>query len=108
MPDVDSLVSSDAIDTVFILSRHDSHAELVAKALDSGKHVFVEKPLALSDEELDLVKTALDGSDRQLWVGFNRRHSESVTEARQVRGTTGGTWVANEIGRARGRARVWE
>ena len=83
------------LDTVFILSRHDSHAELVVKALQAGKHVFVEKPLALSHEELQSITTALDDSDRQLWVGFNRRHSESTSVAKRALGASEGPLVAN-------------
>ena len=45
-----------------MLSRHDSHAALTARALRAGKHVFVEKPLALTDDELDDVLDALQTS----------------------------------------------
>lgn len=60
------------IDLVFIGTRHDSHAEIAAAALDAGKLVFVEKPLGITREQLDLVWLA-GGSNRQLIVGFNRR-----------------------------------
>lgn len=94
-PSVDALVNIDALDTVFILSRHDSHAALVVQALEAGKHVFVEKPLALSTDELDGIMRALSASDRQLWVGFNRRHSECVIQAKKVLGSAEGPLVAN-------------
>ena len=94
-PDAAGLLALPSVDTVFILSRHDSHAELAAEALRAGKHVFVEKPLALSEDGLDLVTDALAESDGQLWVGFNRRHSEAVTRAKQALGSTGGPLVAN-------------
>ncbi|HXH28318.1 MAG TPA: Gfo/Idh/MocA family oxidoreductase, partial [Candidatus Polarisedimenticolia bacterium] len=61
------------INTVFILTRHDSHARLAAAALKAGKHVFVEKPLALNIEELEAVSVAHEGAARHLLVGFNRR-----------------------------------
>jgi predicted dehydrogenase/threonine dehydrogenase-like Zn-dependent dehydrogenase len=64
--------------TVFIASRHDSHAELAAAALQAGKHVFCEKPLAISDEELACVVEAHNSSPGVLMVGFNRRWSEPV------------------------------
>jgi predicted dehydrogenase/threonine dehydrogenase-like Zn-dependent dehydrogenase len=61
------------INTVFIASRHDSHAQYVLEALEHGKHVFVEKPLCLSEEELEQIAAAYSRSGRQLMVGFNRR-----------------------------------
>ncbi|MGC0249398.1 bi-domain-containing oxidoreductase [Pseudactinotalea sp. Z1748] len=90
----DSLIQLDAVDTVFVLSRHDSHAELAVKSLEAGKHVFVEKPLALSAVELETVIGALDRSDRHLWTGFNRRHSECVVKTKALVGVEGGPLVA--------------
>jgi predicted dehydrogenase len=58
---------------VLIATRHDSHASYVERALSAGKHVFVEKPLALDDEELARVEHAAAESDVVLMVGFNRR-----------------------------------
>jgi predicted dehydrogenase/threonine dehydrogenase-like Zn-dependent dehydrogenase len=63
------------IDAVVIATRHDSHASLTAAALQQGKHVYVEKPLALSHEELDAVVRAAANSSGILQVGFNRRSS---------------------------------
>lgn len=94
-PDVESMFGLSAVDTVFVLSRHDSHAEITSKALEAGKHVFVEKPLALSDVELDSVLASLQDSGQQLWVGFNRRHSECVATARLALGADGGPLVIN-------------
>jgi predicted dehydrogenase/threonine dehydrogenase-like Zn-dependent dehydrogenase len=91
--DVQELLDSPEIDTIFVLSRHDSHAELTTRALQSGKHVFVEKPLALSDRELDSVLEALAASERQLWGGFNRRYSECARLAREALGHDGGPVV---------------
>jgi polar amino acid transport system substrate-binding protein len=70
-----------AINTVFIATPHSSHAELVARALESGKNVFVEKPLALNMEQLDWVIEAKNKYRLQVMVGFNRRFapiSESI------------------------------
>lgn len=62
------------INTVLILTRHDSHAELVIKALQAGKHVFVEKPLALNSEQLSAISEQLAHSAHGLLMtGFNRR-----------------------------------
>lgn len=71
------------IDVVFIATRHDSHAVLAARALDRGKVVFVEKPLALTRAQLDEVMKSA-GQDGRLLVGFNRRfspHTEHVRTA---------------------------
>ena len=69
---------------IVIATRHGSHAELARLALDSGKHVFVEKPLALNDAELDSVLEAAARSEGQLLVGFNRRFSPLAVRAKEV------------------------
>ncbi len=62
--------------TVFILTRHNNHARLIVEGLNAGKHVFVEKPLALNRKALALVDEAVIAHpDQQLMVGFNRRFS---------------------------------
>ena len=77
------------INAVFIATRHDSHASYVAKAIAAGKHVFVEKPLAISLEELERVQEAIrssvgrDGGSTQLLVGFNRRFSPLAVELKK-------------------------
>ena len=71
----DEVLADEEINLVVIATRHDSHAELVRRALKRGCHVFVEKPLALNDEELDKVIAAATPSNGQLMVGFNRRFS---------------------------------
>ncbi len=72
--DYREILDNPAIGSVLITTRHNSHAWLVCEALNAGKHVFVEKPLCLSEEELAQIQEAYDG--RQiLMVGFNRRYS---------------------------------
>lgn len=82
--DTDALLSSDAINTVAIVTRHNSHADFTVKALNAGKHVFVEKPLALALEELSQVQAAYAASDCQLMVGFNRRFSPLVQTMKRL------------------------
>ncbi len=76
----ETVLDDDDIDLVFIATRHHSHAELTCRALERGKAVFVEKPLALSVNELERVldTVARTGNDR-LMVGFNRRFAPLLT-----------------------------
>lgn len=81
--DVARVLSDPEIGAVVITTRHDTHAGLVCRALDAGKHVFVEKPLALTHAELDDIKSAYDrrvvvGSVPVVMVGFNRRFARQV------------------------------
>lgn len=72
--DDEQIIGDKDINSVFILTRHDSHAELAIRALQAGKHVFVEKPLALNPEQLTAIRHQLQISNSQfLTVGFNRR-----------------------------------
>jgi len=85
-----SLIAADDIDAVLIATRHSSHASLVAAALRAGKAVFVEKPLALDREGLDLVLQAVrDTGNNRLMVGFNRRFSPALTDLRTAWTATG-------------------
>lgn len=72
---------SDTSSVIMIASRHDTHAEAVVRALQAGKHVYVEKPLALSVDELATIQHALSAhSSQQLMVGFNRRYAPAVQQ----------------------------
>lgn len=79
--DYRAILDDGTIGSVIITTRHQLHAPLVLEALAAGKHVFVEKPLCLTMEELEEIEAAYDGS-RHLMVGFNRRF---VPLARQVK-----------------------
>lgn len=74
--DFDQVLADPSIDAVVIATRHDSHARFAAQALQAGKHVFVEKPLALDEPQLRLVVDAARQCDRILMPGFNRRFSD--------------------------------
>jgi predicted dehydrogenase/threonine dehydrogenase-like Zn-dependent dehydrogenase len=74
------LIVNPGLDAVFVLTRHNSHADYVKAALDGGKCVFVEKPLAIDRAQLEMVRTAYvralaEGRSPFLMVGFNRRFS---------------------------------
>jgi predicted dehydrogenase len=69
----DEIINDPNINTVAILTRHDTHADLVIKALKAGKNVFVEKPLAINSAQLSAIGKQLKTSQSLLTVGFNRR-----------------------------------
>ncbi|MEU6291817.1 bi-domain-containing oxidoreductase [Streptomyces sp. NPDC046988] len=82
--ELDAVLDDPSVDAVFVVTRHSSHAELTRRALLAGKAVFVEKPLALTEDELAGVLAAVEesGNDR-LQVGFNRRFAPLLLEARE-------------------------
>lgn len=79
----DEVLDQEAANLIVIATRHGTHAELAARALQRGRHVFVEKPLALNDEQLNGVLTAAADSAGQLMVGFNRRFSPLAVAAKK-------------------------
>ncbi|MFE9023523.1 bi-domain-containing oxidoreductase [Streptomyces sp. NPDC007808] len=89
--DLDAVLGDTSVDAVFVVTRHSSHAELTRKALLAGKAVFVEKPLALTEDELAGVLAAVEesGNDR-LQVGFNRRFAPLLRDAKQRFGARSG------------------
>ncbi len=87
--DMVALLSNKDINTVSIVTRHDTHALFVAQALRAGKHVFVEKPLAIDQQGLDAVRQAYDAAHTQqggpqLMVGFNRRFAPQVQKMKAL------------------------
>lgn len=84
--DIDAILGNADIEAVAIATRHDSHAELVCRALKAGKHVFVEKPLALTVEQLDRIEATWRGLPEPvlLTVGFNRRFAPQVVRIREL------------------------
>ena len=83
--DYKSILNDPAIDLVMITTRHNQHAHMVVESLQAGKHVFVEKPLALNREELNDILGAYNGS-KTLTVGFNRRFSPHMQKVKQLVG----------------------
>jgi threonine dehydrogenase-like Zn-dependent dehydrogenase len=82
----DDILNDSEVDLVLIATRHDSHASLVLEALQAGKNVFVEKPLATNQEELDKIKTFYESDNPNkpvLLTGFNRRFSKYIVEIKK-------------------------
>lgn len=82
--DAAEVIDDNETDAVLILTRHDTHADMAARALKAGKHVFVEKPLALTYAQLERVEQAWLGSGKSLMVGFNRRHAPLALRMREM------------------------
>ena len=89
--DTAAILADATINAVAITTRHDTHASLARDALRAGKHVFVEKPLAIKLEDVDQLEQTLTqggGSSRILMVGFNRRFAPQVKKIRDLLGGT--------------------
>jgi predicted dehydrogenase/threonine dehydrogenase-like Zn-dependent dehydrogenase len=84
--EIDTVLQDPAIDLVVIATRHDEHAAQVIEALGAGKHVFVEKPLATSWQDLAAVEAAYRGLEAppMLMVGFNRRFAPAIVKLREI------------------------
>lgn len=76
--DYKEMLSDPNINTVLIATRHNQHARMVVDALNEGKNVYVEKPLAISVEELKSIAESFLNKSQILMVGYNRRYSSSV------------------------------
>jgi len=87
--DYKEVLKDEEVDTVFITTRHNSHANFVKESLQAGKNVFVEKPLAINHEQLNEIIAAYEDSSSgkirpTLTVGFNRRfspHTQAIKKA---------------------------
>lgn len=69
----ENLLNDNNIGTIFVLTRHDTHADYIVRSLKNGKNVIVEKPLAMTFEELENVKKSYEEAEQGLMLGFNRR-----------------------------------
>lgn len=87
--DYDEVLQDRDVDLVFILTRNQHHAVQAAAALQAGKHVFVEKPMAITRDECRMLEDAVRQTGRQLTVGFNRRYAPYYVQMKQrLRGRT--------------------
>ncbi len=72
------IFEADEIDAVFVLTQHHNHADLVVEAVNNGKAVYVEKPLAISKDSITKIEEAMYNAENpKIFVGFNRRFSEA-------------------------------
>ena len=86
--DSDFLFSNDAIDTIVVATRHNIHAVQVLMALESKKHVFCEKPLCLTIDELSEIKDkSMSIPSKILMVGFNRRFAPQIRKMKSLLST---------------------
>lgn len=81
--DSEEIFKNSEINSVFITTRHNDHANKVLKAIESKKHCFVEKPLCIYEEELEAIKEAYTG-ETIVQVGFNRRFSPMIEKMKKI------------------------
>jgi len=84
--DLEQILNNESINTIVIATQHNLHANQVIKAIDAGKHVFVEKPLALSHAELDEIEYAYNAKrgECRVMVGYNRRFSPQIIRMKSL------------------------
>jgi len=82
--DYTEVLADDKVDAVIVATRHNAHAEIALAALRAGKHVFVEKPLALTVEEAEAICQLAAETGKLVSVGFNRRCSKYALAAREA------------------------
>lgn len=82
--DYELVLDDENVDLIMITTRHNLHAEMVIKALNKGKHVFVEKPLALNNEELKAIEESYKNNNGSLMIGFNRRFSPHIQKIKSL------------------------
>src|SRR5215470_3157438 len=81
--DYEEILGNSNVQVVVIVSRNQHHADQALAALRAGKHVFVEKPLALAEDECRNIYDAVQESGKQLTVGFNRRYAPTYLRLKQ-------------------------
>jgi predicted dehydrogenase/threonine dehydrogenase-like Zn-dependent dehydrogenase len=85
---IDDVLNNESINTVAIVTRHDAHATQVVDSLNAGKHIFVEKPLALTLDEIEQIDKAYKENNKsknvKLMVGFNRRFAPHIIKIKEL------------------------
>jgi predicted dehydrogenase/NADPH:quinone reductase-like Zn-dependent oxidoreductase len=94
--DYRQILDDKQVDAVFVVTSHNTHARFICEALNAGKHVFVEKPLCLTEAELEDVESAVRSHPSGiLMVGFNRRFSPHTVKIRELVAGRGGPLCMN-------------
>ncbi|HOI30221.1 MAG TPA: bi-domain-containing oxidoreductase [Melioribacteraceae bacterium] len=81
--DSEEILNNDHIDTVFIATRHNLHYKYVLDALKNGKNIFTEKPLCMSEAELEEINKEYQKNNSHLMVGYNRRFSPMISKIKK-------------------------
>ncbi|MFA7272766.1 MAG: bi-domain-containing oxidoreductase [Crocinitomicaceae bacterium] len=84
--DYKAILQDQEVDLVLITTRHNAHAKMVAEVLEADKHVFVEKPLALTQPELDIILEEYSKKQKTITVGFNRRFAPLAEKMKSLLG----------------------
>jgi len=87
--DTEAMINNPDINTIAVVTQHNSHAKFVSESLNAGKNIFVEKPLALTYDDLNLIeeayhKTIKEGKSLHLMVGYNRRFAPQVLKMKAL------------------------
>jgi predicted dehydrogenase/threonine dehydrogenase-like Zn-dependent dehydrogenase len=94
----EAVLEDKSLDAIFIVTRHATHADLVCRALETGKAVFVEKPLALTGDELQrVIDVVTKTGNNRLMVGFNRRFAPLLVEMKSRFGQPAGGSVTRYL-----------
>jgi len=88
--DAEAVIADPGVDAVVIATRHDLHAPLARRALEAGKHVFLEKPMGITHAEVDALRDAAAASGLVFTVGYNRRYAPLVLRAAEALAATPG------------------
>lgn len=86
--DYKEIISNKEVDLVLITTRHNQHAKVVIETLNSGKSVFVEKPLTINEQDLEEIISAYQNANKTLMVGFNRRFSPHIQKMKSLVGNS--------------------
>ena len=84
--DYKTILADPEIDLVLVTTRHNEHAKMVTEVIEADKHVFVEKPLALNQEELNQILHAYQAKNKTITVGFNRRFAPLAIKMKELLG----------------------
>jgi len=94
------LLSDPEVDLIAVSTQHNSHAKFIVEALEAGKHVYCEKPMCLTIEELDRIEEAYSNSSCELFIGLNRRHAPLIKRIKNELNTSSSPAIYDYIANA--------